>query len=252
MRFRKEKPRASGDIPDASLPDIAFLLLIFFLVTTTFEVQRGIAYRLPRKPDEQIEEVVIEETNRLVLTVKQWGLHEYVALVDQAPPGGPLERARAGEDISLADTTFQRKIWILASDRAESLSVTTGRLLENLESAKGVPGGTYRNLSVAIQTENLVPQVRAGIQRQAMGDAAPSRADPIFGEVAFGDTLVLVDARQGEIATVVVESELVVILKFFPDCDYEGMVAALDMLRRNGVSRTGITIQERTGGGDAA
>lgn len=73
--------------------------------------------------------------------------------------------------------------------------------------------------------------------------------DPLFGEVAFGDTLVLADARQGDIATVVRESELVVILKFFPDCDYEGMIAALDLLRMNGVSRTGITIQERLGGG---
>ena len=82
-----------------------------------------------------------------------------------------------------------------------------------------------------------------------MGDATPVEIDQIFGEVAFGDTLVLADQRQGDIASVVRESELVVILKFFPDCDYDGMIMALDMLRRNGVSRTGITIQERLGGG---
>lgn len=251
MRIGKGKPRASGDIPDASLPDIAFLLLIFFLVTTTFEVQKGIAYRLPRKPDENIEEVVIDEANRLVLTVKQWGLHEYVALIDQAPPGGPLRRARAGEDVSLADTTFQRKVLTLAADRAESLSVAMDRLLDNLEAAKGVPSGTYRSLGAAIRSENLAPVVREGIQRSTMGADVPLRVDPIFGEVAFGDTLVLMDARQGDIASVVIESELVVILKFFPDCDYEGMIFALDLLRRNGVSRTGITIQERTGGGSA-
>ena len=250
MRFGKEKPKASGDIPDASLPDIAFLLLIFFLVTTTFEVQKGIAYKLPRKPDENIEEVVIEETNRLVLTVKQWGLHEYVALIDQAPPDGPLVRARAGEDVSLADTTFQRNVWTLASDRAESLSVTVDRLLGNLEAAKGVPKGTYRNMSTAVQTENLVPEVRPGIRRHDAAEALAVGTDPVFGEVAFGDTLVLMDARQGDIASAVVESELVVILKFFPDCDYEGMIYALDMLRRNGVSRTGITTQERTGRGE--
>jgi len=82
-----------------------------------------------------------------------------------------------------------------------------------------------------------------------MGAGTPVDDSPVFGEIAFGDTLVLSDARQGEIASAVRESELVVILKFFPDCDYEGMVNALDVLRMNGVSRSGITIQERTGGG---
>jgi biopolymer transport protein ExbD len=248
--MRKDKPRASGAIPDASMSDIAFLLLIFFLVTTTFEVQRGISYQLPKKPDEQTEEVVIDETNRLVMTIKQWGLGTYVALIDQAPPEGPLQRARAGEDVNLEDPTLQSGIMTLAADRAEGIEATLRRLLNNLEVAKGVPSGTYSNLSSAVQAENLTPMVRSGLIRAAMGAQAPVVNDPIFGEVAFGDTLVLADARQGDIASVVRESELVVILKFFPDCDYEGMIVALDVLRRNGVSRTGITIQERLGGGE--
>jgi len=247
--MRKDKPRASGAIPDASMSDIAFLLLIFFLVTTTFEVQRGISYQLPKKPDEQTEEVVIDETNRLVMTIKQWGLGSYVALIDQAPPGGPLQRARAGEDVSLEDPTLQQGIMTLAADRTETMEATGSRLLSNLEVAKGVPSGTYSSLSSAVQAENLTAIVRPGLIRQAMGSAVPVVMDPIFGEVAFGDTLVLADARQGDIASAVRESELVVILKFFPDCDYDGMITALDVIRRNGVSRTGITIQERLGGG---
>lgn len=247
--MRKDKPRASGAIPDASMSDIAFLLLIFFLVTTTFEVQKGISYQLPKKPDEQTEEVVIDETNRLVMTIKQWGLGSYVALIDQAPPGGPLQRARAGEDVSLEDATLQQGIMALAADRTEAMEATGDRLLSNLEVAKGVPSGTYSSLSSAVQAENLTAIVRPGLIRESMGSAVPVVIDPIFGEVAFGDTLVLADARQGDIASAVRESELVVILKFFPDCDYDGMIAALDVIRRNGVSRTGITIQERLGGG---
>jgi len=248
MRIRN-RPRASGAIPDASMSDIAFLLLIFFLVTTTFEVQKGISYKLPKKADEETEEVVIDETNRLVMTIKQWGAHEYVALIDQAPPEGPLQRARAGEDVSLRDTTLQNGIRTLAAERAEAVSVVEDRLLNNLEVAKGLPSGTFSNLENAIQAENLVPLVRPGILREHMGAVTPLDASVVFGDVAFGDTLVLSDARQGEIASAVRESELVVILKFFPDCDYEGMVHALDILRMNGVSRTGITIQERLGGG---
>lgn len=248
MRIRN-RPRASGAIPDASMSDIAFLLLIFFLVTTTFEVQKGISYKLPKKPDEETQEVVIDETNRLVMTIKQWGAHEYVALIDQAPPEGPLRRARAGEDVSLQDTTLRNGIRTLAADRAEPVSAVEDRLLNNLEVAKGVPGGTFSSLENAIAAENLVPTIREGILRTYLGGDTPTKESSVFGEVAFGDTLVLSDARQGEIASVVMESELVVILKFFPDCDYEGMVNALDLLRMNGVSRTGITIQERLGGG---
>lgn len=248
MRIRN-RPRASGAIPDASMSDIAFLLLIFFLVTTTFEVQKGISYKLPKKPDEETEEVVIDETNRLVMTIKQWGAHEYVALIDQAPPGGPLQRARAGEDVSLQDTTLQNGIRALAAERAEAVSAVEGRLLNNLEVAKGLPAGTFSSLETAIAAENLVPMVRPGLIRRHMGANTPFEESRIFGDIAFGDTLVLSDARQGEIASAVRESELVVILKFFPDCDYEGMVNALDVLRMNGVSRTGITIQERLGGG---
>ncbi len=231
------------------MSDIAFLLLIFFLVTTTFEVQKGISYQLPKKPDDETEEVVIDETNRLVMTIKQWGMGSFVALIDQAPPDGPLQRARAGEDVSLDDPALQEGIRILAADRAESVDATADRLLNNLEVAKGVPSGTYSSLNSAVQAENLSAVVRPGLIRDAMGSSVPVVVDPIFGEVAFGDTLVLADARQGDIASAVRESELVVILKFFPDCDYDGMITALDVIRRNGVSRTGITIQERLGGG---
>ena len=117
--MRKDKPRATGEFSDSSMSDIAFLLLVFFLVTTTFEVQKGISYQLPKKPDEQTEEVVIDETNRLVMTIKQWGIGSYVALIDQAPLGGPLERARAGEDVALDDPILQEGIMILGSERAE-------------------------------------------------------------------------------------------------------------------------------------
>ena len=46
MKFKK-KSKAEGGIPTASLPDIVFMLLIFFMVSTVFKEFRGIPVRLP-------------------------------------------------------------------------------------------------------------------------------------------------------------------------------------------------------------
>jgi len=43
----KMKSRAEGGIPTASMPDIVFMLLIFFMVSTVFKEFRGINVRLP-------------------------------------------------------------------------------------------------------------------------------------------------------------------------------------------------------------
>ena len=54
--------RSSPEVNAGSMADIAFLLLIFFLVTTTIETDSGISRKLP--PMEEIEEdVVIKQRN---------------------------------------------------------------------------------------------------------------------------------------------------------------------------------------------
>jgi len=50
---KKKKP--SAEIPSSSLADIAFLLLIFFLVTTTIDMDKGINLTLPEKGGEQVK-----------------------------------------------------------------------------------------------------------------------------------------------------------------------------------------------------
>lgn len=46
MKFTK-KSKAEAGIPTASMPDIIFMLLIFFMVSTVFKEFRGIPVRLP-------------------------------------------------------------------------------------------------------------------------------------------------------------------------------------------------------------
>ncbi|HOI30135.1 MAG TPA: biopolymer transporter ExbD [Melioribacteraceae bacterium] len=57
MKFEKKRASTKQSIPTASLPDIVFMLLLFFMVTTTLrEVDVLVSFRLPEaKAIEKIE-----------------------------------------------------------------------------------------------------------------------------------------------------------------------------------------------------
>ncbi len=59
--------RSSPEINAGSMADIAFLLLIFFLVTTTMETDRGISRKLPPMDDEQVPPIIKEKNIFVVL-----------------------------------------------------------------------------------------------------------------------------------------------------------------------------------------
>lgn len=60
----QSRSRPSTEISAASMSDIAFLLLIFFLVTTIFAVERGIPLLLP---GQQSRNVKVKRKNILVI-----------------------------------------------------------------------------------------------------------------------------------------------------------------------------------------
>jgi len=61
--------RATPDIPNASMADIAFLLLTFFLVTTTISNDRGLSLVLPPPPEKDQEELKFQEHNLFTIQV---------------------------------------------------------------------------------------------------------------------------------------------------------------------------------------
>ena len=63
-------PRNTPEIPNASMADIAFLLLTFFLVTTTMPNNRGLSIALPPPPLEiPPEDVKIQERNMFKIQI---------------------------------------------------------------------------------------------------------------------------------------------------------------------------------------
>ena len=63
--------RTAPEVNAGSMADIAFLLLIFFLATTTIEKDKGIARQLPPKQDEEIEPPKLKEKNIFVVLVNK-------------------------------------------------------------------------------------------------------------------------------------------------------------------------------------
>ena len=69
MPMLNRKQRVSDEIPTASMADIAFLLLVFFLTTTVFNEEKGLPIVLPEEKEEQ----EVSPKNLLFLIVQRDG-----------------------------------------------------------------------------------------------------------------------------------------------------------------------------------
>ncbi len=72
--LQKKRKREEAEVPQAGMADIAFLLLIFFLVVTTIDVDTGIGMQLPPPPDPDQEPPPIRERNLMNILVNAQGL----------------------------------------------------------------------------------------------------------------------------------------------------------------------------------
>ncbi len=70
----KKRQRESAEINGSSMADIAFLLLIFFLVTTTINVDTGIGMVLPPPLDPEVEPPPVHQRNLMNILVNEQGI----------------------------------------------------------------------------------------------------------------------------------------------------------------------------------
>jgi biopolymer transport protein ExbD len=71
--LKKKKIRAGAEVPSSSLADIAFLLLVFFLVVTTIDIDTGIGLVLPPPPDPENPPPEVRERNMLKILMNAQG-----------------------------------------------------------------------------------------------------------------------------------------------------------------------------------
>ena len=68
--MKKKKKEAMGELRMDSTADVAFLLLIFFIVTTIFAAEQGLTLVLPGKQKEKTDTVKVKESNIATIFVQ--------------------------------------------------------------------------------------------------------------------------------------------------------------------------------------
>lgn len=100
----KRKKRAVPEVNASSVADIAFLLLIFFLATTTMETQTGIFRKLPPLEDKDVKPPKIEERNLMTVLVNKF---------DQIQING--------EEVQVKDITRKAREFVENKGRSEDM-----------------------------------------------------------------------------------------------------------------------------------
>ncbi len=105
MKFGR-RSRVSDEIPSSSLSDIAFLLLVFFMVSTVFAIEEGLLLQLPSK-----EGVVkkISRKNIMVIAAHNSG----VVTVDEEPI--PVHQIKARVEQAIMDNP--KVVIVVETDR---------------------------------------------------------------------------------------------------------------------------------------
>ena len=121
----KKRNSPPAEIPQASLADIAFLILIFYLATTTINIDKGISLTLPAKGASK----EVAKQNVLALLINAQG----EVLLDEQIVGIPAirdivrEKLRANDKLIVsvkADQATAYRVYVAVLDQLKQAEIT--------------------------------------------------------------------------------------------------------------------------------
>ena len=155
--------RATPEIPNASMADIAFLLLTFFLVTTTISNDRGLSLVLPPPPDPNQPEMKFQEHNLFTIQVNS----SDALLVE----GEPME------DVSVLKD--QIKKFILNNGADPHLSDNPEKAIVSYKTDRGTSHKRFVEILDLIQGAYYdIWSERAGVSNKRFREAASDTSIP--------------------------------------------------------------------------
>ena len=137
------KRRNLPEINAGSMADIAFLLLIFFLVTTTMDVDSGISRKLPPMPEENIETPEIHKKNIFVVLINK--NNKILAGI-----GSPTKMVEINGDGSISSSLKDDvKVFVTNNGKNPNSSENPDKAIVSLQNQEG----TSYNMYIQVQNE---------------------------------------------------------------------------------------------------
>jgi len=137
--------RSAPEVNAGSMADIAFLLLIFFLVTTTIDTDRGISRKLPPPLDETVEPPILKQKNIFVVELNK----NNDLLVEEAPMELKDLRAAAVAFLDNGGGIGDEACSYCKGERSSSSSDNPEKAVISLRNNRETSYGTY----IAVQNE---------------------------------------------------------------------------------------------------